>query len=260
MPRSPSWLAVGVRLFFLSLLALVVLLGTGLLFAGLLALVEGGSIGSSTNLSIGLVCGLIAWLFVAVFHLRKETLTVPAPDGDRLLDYARLLLTEMGYEVQTPAARQLSTRPRFQSLLFGGGIQVGLQGAQAQLSGPKVCVELLRNRIRFLSHLGIVQQALREPHRGTERLIKRVEMRIRVKAADLAEVRTNVIDVLQKHADVVCEVHLLAQSEVGIPESVLDCQVKHALNQKGIESTLHKHFVQLHRPLSNGEVVVGEAV
>jgi hypothetical protein len=77
---------------------------------------------------------------------------------------------------------------------------------------------------------------------------------------DLDEVRTNVIEVLQETADVVCELHLLAQSDVGIPESTLEFDIKQWLMQKGIETTMHKHFVQLHRPLSNAEVPLESAV
>jgi hypothetical protein len=206
------------------------------------------------------VCALIVWVFVAAFHLRKETLAVPAPDRERFLHDARLLLTEMGYDVKTRGPFNLSTRPRFQSLLFGGGIQIALAKNDARLTGPKVCVELLRNRLRVLSHLGVVQQALREQHRLSETLIKRAELRLRVKVEDLDEVRTNVIEVLQETADVVCERHLLAQSDVGIPESTLEFDIKQWLMQKGIETTMHKHFVQLHRPLSNAEVPLESAV
>lgn len=257
---TPNWLGAVARLSVLLLLALVVLLGTGLLFAAAVALVNGGGVVSPGNLSVGLVCGLISWLFVAAFHLRKETVNVPAADPERFLQNARLLLTEMGYEVKSRNVRQLSTRPRFHSLLFGSGIQVDMAGARAHLTGPKVCVEMLRNRLRILSHLGVVQQALREPHRHTETLIKRAELRLRVTPEQLDEVRTNVIDVLQITADVVCDVHLLAQSDIGIPESTLEFQIKQWLDQKGIEATLHKHFVQLHRPMSNTEVVLGDAV
>jgi hypothetical protein len=261
MSRSaPTWLTAVVRLALFSLIALALLLGTGLLCAAALNVLHGGGIVGKTNLAIGLVCGLIVWMFIAAFHLRKETLAVAAPDRERFLDNAKLLLTEMGYEVKTRGPFDLSTRPRFQSLLFGSGIQVALTENHAHLTGPKVCVELLRNRLRVLSHLGIVQQALRGHHRSNETLIKRAELRLRIKVEDLAEVRTNVIEVLQETANVVCELHLLAQSDAGIPESTLEFQIRHWLEKKGIEAALHKHFIQLHRPLSNSDVALESAV
>jgi hypothetical protein len=261
MPRfAPPWLAAIPRLALFALVALALLLGTGLLFATGLNIVHGGGVDGSTNLSVGLVCALIVWVFVAAFHLRKETLAVPAPDRERFLHDARLLLTEMGYDVQARGPFELSTRPRFQALLFGGGIQIALTKSHARLIGPKVCVELLRNRLRVLSHLGVVQHALRAQHRLSETLIKRAELRLRFKAEDFAEVRTNVIEVLQETADVVCDLHLLAQSDVGIPESTLEFDIKQWLVQKGIETTLHKHFIQLHRPLGNAEDALESAV
>jgi hypothetical protein len=257
---APAWLSNALRLGLFSVLALALLLGTGILFAAVLSLVYDGGIAGPANLSVGLVCGLIAWMFVAAFHLRKETLAIPAPHAERFVHNARLLLTEMGYEVNAHGPLQLSTRPRFHALLLGGGIQIALTENRAHLTGPKVCVELLRNRLRVLSHLGVVQQALRAPHRFTETLIKRAELRLRVRPEDLAEVRTHVINVLQKSAEVVCEVHLLAQSDVGIPESILDCQVKHWLDQKGIDATLHKHFIQLHRAHSTSALALEDTV
>jgi hypothetical protein len=230
------------------------------LFAAGLNLIHGGGIVGPTNVSVGLVCSLIVWVFVAAFHLRKESLVMPAPDPERFLQNAKLLLTEMGYDVKSRGRSALSTRPRFQSLLFGSGIQVTLTQHQAHVAGPKVCVEFLRHRLRVLSHLGLVQQALREQHRLTETLIKRAELRLRVKVEDLAAVQTNVIEVLQETANVVCELHLLVQSEVGIPESTLEFQIKQWLDEKGIETTLHKHFVQLHRPMTNAEVALDSAI
>jgi hypothetical protein len=53
---------------------------------------------------------------------------------------------------------------------------------------------------------------------------------------------------------------LLAQSDVGIPESTLDFQIKRWLDRKGIEATLHKNFLQLHRPASDPDVVLEGAV
>jgi hypothetical protein len=254
----PSGLFAALRFFLVALFAVAVLLGTSLLCAIALSLIQGGDTITPGNLSVGLACGLIVWLFVAAFHLRKETITLPAPERDRFMQRVRHVLSQLGYEVTARGPLQLSTQPRFHALLFGGGVQVALKGPKAQVTGPKVCVELLRNRLRVDSHLDIVHQALREPQRFTETLIKRVELRLRVKPEDLAAIRTNVIEVLQTSASVVCEVHLLAQSETGIPENLLEFQIGEWLEQQGIDAKLHKHFIELHRPVSSGEIVLDE--
>jgi hypothetical protein len=254
-----AWPSVAIRFPLLLLFALATFLGTGFLIAAGLSLANSEPITSSGNLSMGLICALIVWLFVAAFHLRRETVTLPAPERDRFLQDARLLLTEMGYEVTARGPMQLSTRPRFNALLLGGGVHVSYQPGRGELTGPKVCVEVLRNRLRVQSHLANVHQVLREQHRFTRTLIKRAELRLRVKPADLPAIRTNVIEVLEgASANVVCEVCLLAQSDTGIPENLLEFQIAEWLKEQGIEATLHKHHVQLHRPISGGEVVLDE--
>jgi hypothetical protein len=259
-PLTRSWFAAAFRFVLVLGVTLAVLLGTSLLCAIAAAIVRDTPVLSPSNVSLGLCCGLIVWLFVAIFHVRKETVSLPAPEPKRFLHNARILLTEMGYEVAPRGPHLLSTRPRFHSLLFGGAVQVSLKCGQAHLSGPKLCVEMLRNRLRVQSHLGQLQQTLREQHRHTETLIKRVELRLRVKPEDLTLVRTNVIGVLEESAEVVCELHLLAQSETGIAESVLEFQIGEWLAQQGIEATMHKHFIQLHRPLTGSDLMLGDAV
>lgn len=257
-PLTRSWFAASFRFALVLLFTLAVLLGTSLLCAIVAAMIRDMPVLGSGNVSVGLCCSLIVWLFVAVFHLRKETVSVPAPEPKRFLHNARVLLTEMGYAVASRDPHVLSTQPQFHSLLFGGSVQITVHCGQAQLTGPKVCVEMLRNRLRIQSHLGLLQQTLRDRH--TETLIKRAELRLRVKPEDFDAVRTNVVGVLQESADVVCEIHLLAQSDTGIPESVLEFQIAEWLAQQGIDATMHKHFIQLHRPLLGADIVFNDAV
>ncbi len=176
-PLTRSWFAASFRFALVLLFTLTVLLGTSLLCAIVAAMIRDMAVLGQGNVSIGLCCSLIVWLFVAAFHLRKETLSLPAPEPKDLLHNAHIMLTEMGYDVASRDPHVLSTQPRFHSLLFGGGVQVAVRCGQAQLTGPKLCVELLRNRLRIQSHLGRLQQALREQHRHTEALIKRAELR-----------------------------------------------------------------------------------
>jgi hypothetical protein len=253
--HAPPWLLAAVRFTLVELIAVALLLGTTLVCALPPSLLTGGPFLTPMNLTIGLICSLIAWLFIAAFHLRRETVTLLVPEREQFLHHGRLLLTEMGYEVTARGPLQVSTRPRFQSLLFGGGVQVVVTGTHGHLVGPKVCVEILRSRLRVQSHLARCHEALRDS-RCTETLVKRAELKLRVKPADLPTVQANVIEVLRSHGEVICDLHLLAQSETGIPESVLDFQVSQWLEQQKIDATLHKHFVQLHRPLSNGEIAL----
>ncbi len=257
---TPSWFAASFRFALVLLFTLAVLLGTSLVCAIVVAMIRDMPVLGSDNATVGLCCSLIVWLFIAVFHLRKETLSLPAPEPKRFLHNARTLLAEMGYDVAARGPHALSTRPRFHSLLFGGSVHVAVKGGQARLTGPRFCVELLRNRLRVQSHLGLVHQSLREPHRHTETLIKRAELRLRVRPEDFETVRANVIDVLQESADVVCEIHLLAQSNTGIPESVLEFQIAEWLAQQGIDASMHKHFIQLHRPLTGADIALNDAV
>ena len=53
---------------------------------------------------------------------------------------------------------------------------------------------------------------------------------------------------------------LLAQSERGIPESTLDFQIDRWLEQNASQVDVHKHFIQLHKPLSSGEIALPDAV
>jgi hypothetical protein len=71
-------------------------------------------------------------------------------------------------------------------------------------------------------------------------------------------VRKNVIDVLEKDGDVVCELNLLVQSEKGIREDTVDFQVREWLEQQHIACDIHKgvvQFVEVVHPELDVEVV-----
>src|SRR2546423_649009 len=96
---APSWFAAAFRFALVLLFTLAVLLGTSLVCAIIAAMIRDMPVLGPGNASVGLSCSLIAWLFIAVFHLRKETVSLPAPEPKRFLHNARILLTEMGYDV-----------------------------------------------------------------------------------------------------------------------------------------------------------------
>lgn len=238
-------LAVGVfRFVLVCLLAFVVLIGTTLVISSLIAWVRSGDWNSPQNLYTGAVCGLIIWLFVAAFHLRRETQSMPFSQRDQFVAKAKTVLQEMGYALSSQHGNTLTFRPKFHSYLFGGGIYVTLESQDATLSGPKVSLEIFRRCFRLLNHVQRVQMYLLEHRKFTDNVIKRVELRLRVRPDQLEAVRAHVIDVLQKDGKVVCELNLLMQSETGIRENTLEFQIREWLEQQGIPNEIHKDHVQ----------------
>jgi hypothetical protein len=242
-PSPP--LATGIfRFVLVSLLAFVLLIGTTLFISILIAWMRSGAWDSPQYLSVGMVCGLIVWLFVAVFHLRRETQSMPFSQREQFIAKAKTVLQEMGYALTSHQADALTFRPRFHSYLFGGGIHLALDNHEARLTGPKVSLEIFRRCFRLLNHVQRVQFYLQEHRKFTDNVIKRVEIRLRLRSDQFEAVRKNVIELLQNEATVVCELNLLVQSENGIRENTLEFQIREWLDQQGIDCDLHKDLVQ----------------
>jgi hypothetical protein len=236
--KLPSLLA---RILILSFLFVTVLGGTALVIAWVLAWALGAPVITVANLYIGLVCGLIVWLFVAVFHLRKETFHVPVPDRELFLDKIRALLLELGYEPRTPHGEQNCFRPGFQSYWLGGDVVLKVEGRQASITGPKVFMEVLRNRLRIQNHLEKV--SLDGRRRLGERLLSRAQITLRVRPDQWQDVHKRVIDVLAKEAEVICELNLLAQADKGLREQLVEFQVREWLEQQGLSVEIHKDYL-----------------
>jgi hypothetical protein len=100
----------------------------------------------------GAVCELIAGPFVAVFHIRKETIRPPASRRDAF-DWVETHLGEQGYGAREETADRLVFRPSFRSLLFGAAVEVRLADGVATITGPSVYLEMLRHRMRVQNHL-----------------------------------------------------------------------------------------------------------
>lgn len=232
------------RFALVSLLTFVLLIGTTLLISVFLAWVQNGSWNSPQFLTIGMVCGLIVWLFVAAFHLRRETQSMPFSQREQFVAKAKGVLQEMGYALSSQNSETLSFRPSFHSYLFGGGIQLALADREAKLTGPKVSLEIFRRSFRLVNHVQRVQLYLQEHRRFTDNVIKRVELKMRLNPEQFEAVRHNVIELLQKDGEVVCELNLLVQSEQGIRENTLEFQVREWLEQQGIQCDIHKDLVQ----------------
>ena len=235
---------VGVRFVLLSLAALGLLVSVSLASAALLAWWRDDGWREPGNLWVGLVCGLIAALFVAVFHLRKESSTMAVGSHEQFMGDAQRLLREMGYEVTDRRDDFLDTRPGFHALLFGPGVQIAVEAGHARITGPKYSVERLRMNLRMRQQLSRVHVALQKSQ-ANEPKLKRVELKMRVTPEQLAQVQANVLAALAKEADVVCEVSVLAQSDEGIRQSTIEVQVRDWLDQQGIPCELHKDFIKI---------------
>ncbi len=245
MAFNARTIATGVfRFTLVTLLTFVLLIGATLLSAHVTAWLRGGDWSSVHNLSIGCVCGMITWLFVATFHLRRETQTMPFSQRDQFFGKATAVLNEMGYTLVGRKSDALSFRPNFHSYLFGGGIQVVVAEKIAHVTGPKVSLEIFRRRFRVVNHIQRVHQYLHDHRKFTDNVLKRVELHLRLDPLQLEAVRANIIELLEKEGDIVCEVNLLVQSEQGIREDLIEFQVREWLEQNNIECEIRKDVVQ----------------
>jgi hypothetical protein len=234
-------LSIAARIAILSLLFVTVLGGTALVIAWVLAWALGAPVITVAGLYIGLVCGLIVWLFIAVFHLRKETFHVPVPNREVFNEKIRALLLELGYEMRTTSGGQSCFRPGFQSYWLGGDVMLKVEGRQASITGPKVFVEVLRNRLRIQNHLEKV--SIDGRRRLSERLLSRTQLTLRVPSEQWEDVHRHVIDVLAREAEVICELNVLAQADKGMREHLVEFQVREWLEQQGIAVHIRKDYL-----------------
>jgi hypothetical protein len=195
--------------------------------------------------SLGVICGLVVWLFIAIFHVRNELVVLQVPDQEALVTSLTMLLEEAGY---VPAVRQkghLTFTPSFTAFLFGGGIQVRVEDTEVRVIGPKHRLELLRNHVRMALQVEKVQKSFSDARfRQGATLLKRVEISLRVSAEQWPAIRQRVLDALAREgAEVCCDVNILAQSEKGIPESTFDLLIGDWLRRQDIPAELHKEAI-----------------
>ena len=199
MAVNSRTVATGVfRFTLVTLLTFVLLVGTTLSIAYAVAWLQDGDWSSQNNLTIGCVCGMIAWLFVAAFHLRRETRTMPYSQRDQFLIKATAVLNEMGYTLVARRTDTLNFRPGFHSYLFGGGIQIVAGEKEAKLTGPKVSLEIFHRCFRLVNHIQRVHQYLHDHRKFTENVLKRVELQLRLDPDQLEATRANIIELLEK--------------------------------------------------------------
>jgi hypothetical protein len=233
-------------------MGIVLLAGCTFGVAHLLAGLRDTSWDQPANLVTGLCCGLISCLFVAVFLLRHETQTLPISQREPFLMEARTILHGMGYELTAQMPEDWTFRPCFHSFLFGGSIRITFKGQLAQVTGPRMSLDIFRRLYRLQHHVQRVQQVLHESRRFTENLLKRAELRLRLTPDQFTAVRRNVIEVLEQDGEVVCELHLLVQSDKGIRENDLEFQIREWLEENHISCDIHKDIVQFVEVVHSG--------
>jgi hypothetical protein len=240
-----------IRFLLVSLLTFILLIGATLLIACVIAWLRNGEWNSPQYLSMGMVCVMIVLLFVAVFHLRRETQRVPFSQREQFVAKAKTVLQEMGYALRWQRSNAMAFRPRFHEYLFGGGIHLAVHNQEARVTGPKVSLDIFRRCFRLLNHVQHVQLRLQENRKLTENVIKRLELRLRLGPDQFEAVRKNIIEFLQQDAEVVCELNLLVQGEKGIREDILDFRIREWLHREGIHCEIHKdlvHFAETVHP------------
>ncbi len=149
LPRFSRHLHVSLRIGALVLAALVLFGLTALVCAALISRVAGSRAGAL----LGILCGLVVWLFIAVFHFRRERAILPCDDRAGLLRQLRAELSDLGYETGGDAGGSCTYRPGFLSLLVGGSVRVDLAEGCVTVTGPKLCVERVRRRLRLHNHI-----------------------------------------------------------------------------------------------------------
>ena len=243
-PRS-RWLKSAVFLFLWLAIALAAILSVALLIAKIVGFVGGDESLSPRNFFVGLVCSLIAWLFIAVFHLRKETVLLRMSDRPRFEARLRKILFDLGYRSIEATENEWRTRPEFLAFLFGPGVRIHLDGAKAAITGPKFSLERIRAKYRVVSHLEKVQDSRANcKARLSECYIKRCELSLRLTPALLAEFQRKVVEPLAKHGEVLVELQLMATCPDGLPESRWINDIQPWLDEEGIFYEFHKDHPQ----------------
>lgn len=247
------------RVLAISLPVMGIFTGTILTAAGVLAWLSDSPLSSESTLSLATICGLVAWLFVAVFHFRQETLSFSFQDRQAFLGRLRSQLKDLGYWAKVRESDRQVFKPSFQALLFGGKIRLRIEGASASLSGPKLFLEILRKRLRVQNHLEkdlkIFWDARR---RQNERLLKRAQIAMRVTGKQWQGVCRQITELLQREgAEVQCEVILRAESEEGIRERMVDGLVRELLTQSDIPVVITKERIGGLESGSNPDILLG---
>jgi hypothetical protein len=151
----------------------------------------------------------------------------------------------MGYEAVPQSPDALTFRPGFTAFLFGGSVRARVGDGAVTVTGPKVCLEVVHNRLRLHNHVDKAQHTFWDARaRQGKRLLKRVEIAVRVPAGQWQRVYDDVIEVLRRDgAEVCCDVSLLAQGGPGVLENTVDVVLRERLRKLNLQADIHKEYV-----------------
>jgi hypothetical protein len=226
-------LLLTVRVLVLALLLLAVFWTLAFLLVLLTAWLKGLPLTAAGLIPQGVVCGLITALFVAVFHIKREVIRLPVPNRNAFDEQVRAHLEELGYVCQGETPDRRLFKPTFRSLLFGATVQVEVTGAWARLTGPRVYLEVIRRRLRVESYLNRTER--------DGRLLRRVELTLRITPEQLHRVRSDLIKALRDaDAKVVCQLSVLAHSDAGIRDAVVEEALQGWRQAPGSSVEIHK--------------------
>jgi hypothetical protein len=237
---------VGLRVLLGLALALAGFAAVALPAAALIAWRYGEPVLSARAVLSGTVCALTTWLFVFIFHFRRETICVPVSDRAAFCERLRGHLQEMGYRVTAQSDGRLVGRPAFHSYLLGDKIQVGLADGTARLTGPKVYLELLRRRLRLHTHFEQVPFTLaRLRHRQGDCRLREVRITLQSPGAQLPSLYHEIAAALSRErAEIHCELSIRARSDRGLSEQFLETHVHHYLKARCVPVVIHKELLE----------------
>lgn len=225
--------------------AIVALFGLTFAIAWMVSLLRGGDPSRGDNVLVGLVCSLIALLFVGVFHLRKETVQLRVSNPDKFQLRMQKILEDLGYQWVHMTERHWHARPHFRSFLFGAGVTFKLEGNRAAITGPRLSLELIRRRYRMASHLDKVQQSITDSrNRVAETFLKRLELSLRLEAEHMEDFQKRISEVLAQHGTLLVDVQLMLISPDGMPESLWSREMKPWLEENKIHYEFHRDHTQ----------------
>jgi hypothetical protein len=225
-----------VRILWMSAVLLVILEATALACTLALAWVRGLEPADPVLLGSGVLCSLIIWLFVLIFHIKKETLLLPVRRRMDMLGKLRQGLADLGYEVSQPSRDRILGRPAFHSYLLGGTIQAHVDDTRAVVTGPKVSLERLHQRLR-LNHL--LDLTPLSPNRsatsGRAAFADRAQLHIRIPSQKGPDILRSLAAALKDRGiDATFDVTVSLRDEAGVNKAVLEGVLKQELKPAGV--------------------------
>ncbi len=234
-----------VRVLLLAVPILGIFVGTALGVAQLVAWWTESSITNATSIYLGIICGLAIWLFIAIFHIKREIILVPFQDREALINGLKAQLEELGYEPGDESSNEVHFRPSFHAVLFGGAIRVEMEDHAARIVGPKVYLERVRHGMRMKSQISRVQQTFKDARNRTISvapsgpLLRSVRITGRFTPEQLRCAYTEMVQPLAREgAEVICDISLSAQAETGIHQSVVETTVRRWVEQQRVAAEI----------------------